>query len=64
MCGTRCNAISVDYLNYTMPGGWRMLLVAGNRELTIDLDNPFMGGTCVCIADEYLIVTNEIYMTK
>lgn len=64
LCGTRCNALSVDYLNYTGPGGWRMIKVADKRELTIDMGNPFLTGKCTCVADEYVIKFNELYMSK
>jgi len=64
LCGTRCNALSVDYLNYTSPGGWRMIKVADRRELTIDPGNPFLTGKCICVVDEYLIKVNELYMSK
>jgi hypothetical protein len=55
LCGTRCNALSFDYLNVMEPGGWRVIKVASNVELTVELRNPFMKGTCVCLADEYLV---------
>lgn len=64
LCGTRCNSMSVDYLNYVMPGGWRMIKVSGNRELVVDLNNPFLDGKCICIVDEYLIKVNDLYMSK
>lgn len=55
LCGTRCNALSIDYLNYMMVGGWELRRVAINREITIPLDNPFLKGNCICTADEYLV---------
>jgi hypothetical protein len=64
LCGTRCNALSVDYLNYVMPGGWRMIKVAGGREMVVELNNPFMGGKCICIADEYQVKVHDLYMSK
>jgi hypothetical protein len=64
LCGTRCNALSVDYQNYLKPPGWRMIKIAGDRELSVALNNPFIGGTCICVADEYLIKVNNLYMSK
>lgn len=64
LCGTRCNALSVDYLNYVTPGGWRMIKVADKRELIIELGNPFLNGKCICVADEYQIKVNDLYMSK
>lgn len=55
LCGTRCNALTTDYLNVVEPGGWRLIKVAGNRELSVPLNNPFMGGRCICIVDEYMV---------
>ena len=60
LCGTRCSALSVDYLNYTEPGGWRLIKVAADRELTVELNNPFMGGKCICVADEYELKLDEL----
>lgn len=60
LCGTRCNALSVDYLNYTEPGGWRLIKVADDRELIVDLNNPFMDGRCLCLADEYEVRVDEL----
>jgi hypothetical protein len=60
LCGTRCNALSADYLNFTEPGGWRVIKVASDRELTVDLNNPFMSGRCICIADEYLVKIDDL----
>ena len=64
LCGTRCNSMSVDYLNYTEPGGWRLIKVADNREVRVDLKNPFLAGTCVCVVDEYEVKVNELYMSS
>ena len=64
LCGTRCNAISVDYRNYIDPGGWRFIRVAENREVPLELNNPFIGGRCVCLADEYLVVVNDFNRPK
>jgi len=64
LCGTRCNALSVDYLNYVTPGGWRMIKIAGNRELVVELNNPFLDGKCICVADEYQVKVNDLYMSK
>lgn len=60
LCGSRCNALSFDYLNVLEPGGWRMIKVAADRELTVDLENPFMKGSCICIADEYIVKIDEL----
>ena len=59
LCATRCNALSFDDLSVIMPSGWRLLRVAQGRELTVDTGSPFLGGTCVCTADEYRILPNE-----
>ncbi|MEW6521544.1 MAG: hypothetical protein AB1461_19270 [Thermodesulfobacteriota bacterium] len=64
LCGTRCNALSVDYLNYVTPGGWRLIKVGGNQQLLISLNNPFLDGKCICVADEYLVKVNDLYMSK
>ena len=55
LCSTRCNAKTTDYRNVIDPGGWEYIKVAENKELTVELNNPFIGGHCVCIADEYII---------
>jgi hypothetical protein len=60
LCGVRCNALSLDYLNITEPGGWRLIRVAMDRELTVPLKNPFLGGDCICIADEYVLKLDEL----
>lgn len=60
LCGSRCNALSFDYLNTSEPGGWRIIKVADDRELTVELNNPFMGGKCVCIADEYRVQRDDL----
>jgi hypothetical protein len=59
LCGTRCNALSVDYRNFIEPGGWRFIKVASNREVALDLGNPFFDGKCLCIADEYVVRIND-----
>lgn len=59
LCGTRCNALSSDYLNFIEPGGWRMVRTASNQEVVLELKNPFMQGECVCLADEYLVQRDE-----
>lgn len=64
LCGTRCNSMSADYLNYTSPGGWRLILVARDKEITVPLNNPFVQGTCACVVDEYLVKVNDLYMSK
>lgn len=60
LCGSRCNALSFDYLNASEPGGWRIIKVADDHELTVDLNNPFMIGKCVCIADEYRVQRDDL----
>jgi hypothetical protein len=37
------------------PGGWRLSKTDINKEMNIDLNNPFMTGRCVCIGSEYRI---------
>ncbi len=64
LCGTRCNALSVDYLNITTPGGWRMLRVAKDHEVSIDLKKMGIKGNCICIADQYVVKVNDLYMSK
>ena len=59
LCGNRCNAMSFDYLNVSEAGGWRILKVAADSELIVDLDNPFMEGKCVCVADEYVVQIDD-----
>lgn len=59
LCGTRCNALSTDYLNITEPGGWLMMKGARNKELIVEINSPFIGGHCVCLADEYLVTRDE-----
>lgn len=54
LCGTRCNAISADSVDYMMGGGWEMRKLAADREIVIPLDNPFMKGNCICTVDEFL----------
>ena len=64
LCGTQCNAMSYDYRNVIDPGGWRFILVAEGRELIVPLHNPFMGGNCICTADEYVIKINDFDRPK
>ena len=59
LCGTRCNALSIDFQNYMMPGGWRMVKTAAEREIPVSLDNPFMGGTCICVVEEYRVFPED-----
>ena len=59
LCGTRCNALSTDYLNITEVGGWLMMKGASNRELVVELGSTLIGGHCLCIADEYLVTKDE-----
>lgn len=55
LCATRCNALSIDYADYIKPGGWALVKVASDRELTVSLNNPFIKGNCICTVDEFLI---------
>jgi len=64
MCGTRCNAMSLDYRTVIDPGGYRLIRVAENREIEVDLNNPYIGGRCICIADEYIVRLNEFNRPK
>ncbi len=64
LCGTRCNALSVDYRNFIDPGGWRFVKIADNRDLNLDLDNPFLEGQCVCTVDEYVVLVNDFNKPK
>ena len=64
LCGTRCSGLSVDYLNYTEPGGWRLIKVAADQELKVPLSNPFMGGDCICIADEYMLKIDDLSKSR
>jgi len=59
LCGTRCNALSTDYLNVTEVGGWKLMKNAMNRELRMELNSPFLKGHCVCIVDEYLVTKDD-----
>lgn len=59
LCSTRCNAMTSDYRNVIDPGGWILTRVAENKELTVELNNPFIGGHCICVADEYIVTYNE-----
>ena len=60
LCGTRCNALSTNYLNIVEPGGWRLIKIADGRVLTVPLNNPFMGGDCVCVVDEYMVKVDHL----
>lgn len=59
LCGTRCNALSTDYLNVTEVGGWKMMKNALNQELRMELNSPFLKGHCICIVDEYLVSKDD-----
>jgi hypothetical protein len=61
LCGTRCNALSTNYLNITEPGGWLMMKGASNKELIVEIKSPFIGGHCVCLVDEYRVTRDERY---
>ena len=41
-----------------------MIKVSDKQELVVDLDNPFLSGKCICIAEEYMIKINDLYMSK
>lgn len=64
LCGTRCNALSIDYLNITSPGGWRMIRAAKDQEKVISLEAMGLEGTCTCTGDDYLVKINDLYMSK
>ncbi len=53
LCATRCNALSADYQSYYKPGGWRLIKAESGKKLVVDLDNPFVKGTCSCTGDVY-----------
>ncbi len=55
LCGTRCNALSVDQESYMSPGGWRMVKVKSGQKKVIDISNPFISGKCICVGDDYLV---------
>jgi len=55
LCGTRCNALSSSYKNILEPGGWSLVRISSNKEITLELKSPFLGGQCVCVADEYSV---------
>ncbi len=64
LCATRCNALSSDYLNFVEPGGWRMVKIAGDKEVILDLKNPYMDGRCICTVDEYAVKLDEYNRRK
>ena len=64
LCGTRCNALATDYRNFIEPPGWRIIRIAADKEMPVDLNNPFMDGHCICVVDEYVVKVNELYMSK
>lgn len=55
LCGTRCNALSSRFESYLKPRGWRLIKTAGDVELAVELDNPFLPGRCLCRGDRYRI---------
>jgi len=59
LCGTRCNALSTDHRNISEPMGWQMSRSATNKELIVELNSQFIGGHCICVADEYLVTIND-----
>lgn len=60
LCATRCNAFSSDYINYTEAGGWRMIKMATAEKIKVDPNNPFLDGQCLCTADRYKVVVNDV----
>lgn len=60
LCGTRCNALSTNYLNIVEPGGWRLIKISDGRALTVPLNNPFMDGDCICVVDEYTVMVDRL----
>ncbi|MCF6178955.1 MAG: hypothetical protein L3J63_06135 [Geopsychrobacter sp.] len=60
LCATRCNAFSSDYRNYTEAGGWRVIKIASDQEVRVDIDNPFIEGHCLCTADQYKVIVNSV----
>lgn len=60
LCGSRCNALSSDYRNYTESGAWRMIRIAKDKEVSIDFGNLKVPGTCICVADEFIVVADEL----
>lgn len=60
LCGTRCNALSTNYLNIVEPGGWRLIKISDGRALTVPLNNPFMDGDCICVVDEYTVTVDRL----
>ncbi|GAB4489411.1 MAG: hypothetical protein OHK006_21030 [Thermodesulfovibrionales bacterium] len=56
LCGTRCNALSTDFLNILEPGGWRLVRTGEAKNLNVELNNPFMQGRCICTGTEYRVV--------
>ncbi|MBI5633899.1 MAG: hypothetical protein HZA15_10510 [Nitrospirae bacterium] len=61
LCGTRCNALTTDFLNITEVGGWQLMKGAVNTEVTVELNSPFIKGQCICVADEYLVKIDDRY---
>ncbi len=59
LCGTRCNALSTDHRNISEPMGWQMSRSATNKELIVELNSQFIGGHCICVADEYVVTIND-----
>lgn len=59
ICSNTCNAMSFDFRNVLMPGGWRYIRFKQDQELVIAHNNPFIGGHCICTADEYLIKIDD-----
>jgi len=55
LCGTRCNALSDIFGSYLKPRNWRLVKIAGDVEQSVELDNPFLKGKCICVGDEYRI---------
>lgn len=59
LCGTRCNALSSSYKNILEPGGWSLVRTGINKEVIVELKSPFLGGQCICLADEYSVKVTD-----
>ncbi|MBI5076284.1 MAG: hypothetical protein HZB62_14115 [Nitrospirae bacterium] len=55
LCGTRCNALATNFSNIMEPGGWSVVKIGSNKEITVELNSPFLGGQCICLVDEYSV---------
>lgn len=59
LCGTRCNTLSSNIKNIQEPGGWSLVRIGIHKEITVELKSPFLGGQCVCVADEYSVKVTD-----